>query len=103
MAIPPLLVASNSGSDPSLDLASDKSVIENAYKKEMFKAYKEITHFNWKEYSEKLHYKIRQRDPWTVKVPHLDAKSYIDGYVCEMETRHTLIISGPKDSGTLCM
>ena len=94
MAIPPLLVASNSGSDPS--------VIENPCKNEMLKAYKEITHFNWKEYAEELHNKIRQREPWTTKIPHLDAKSYINTlieFVCEIDPRHTLIINGPKDSG----
>ena len=98
MAIPPLLVASN----PSLDLASDKSVIEGACKREMLKAYKEITHFNWKEYAEELHNKIMQQNPWTAKVPHLDAKRYINAlieYVCGVETSTTLIISGPKDSG----
>ena len=83
----------------TIESKEDKLWSTLCYEK-MLVAYKEINSFDWTEYAENL--TLGKDDiGWVVKVPHLDAKEYIDtliAYVCRRATR-TLIVGGPKDIG----
>jgi len=86
----------------AIESKEDESWSTMCYEK-MSVAYKEINSFNWTEYAENLT-QSKNGIGWVVKVPHLDAKEYIDtliAYVCGHGTgvTTTLIIGGPKDIG----